>query len=784
MSDHALAVLDFPRALEVVAGRATSEAGRDRVLSLRPRTDRDWVDRELTRVAETQVFLDGVSPWAPPSMPASNEALARLAVDGAVLDGVQVHTLGVLLASAGDLAEAMDGGEGSFPALHFLRERLSTDVELTLRIEQTVDAQGDIKDSASRDLRRIRSRLRSAHKKIVGKLEAFVRDLPERFAVSDASIGVREGRFVVPIRREGRADVGGMVHDESHTGATLFVEPPLAISLNNDLRGLEREETREVHRVLTDITAALRTYHGMLTDGRQALVDFDSLYARARTATAWGATRPALTEAHDGLHVVRGRHPILLSTAGEDVVPFDLTLDPEEHVLVVSGPNTGGKSVLLKAIGLISSLTQSGVIPPVDEGTKLPVFDSFFADIGDEQSIAENLSTFSAHLLNWKEIAEHADEGSLVLVDEMGTGTDPAEGAALARALLEHLAARCATAIVTSHLSTLKRLDTEDSGIVNASLQFDLDRLEPTYQLVKGRPGRSFGLAIARRLGLSGSLLDRAESHVSEGEASVDELLERLEKSEKEARALVVTLEREQSLATRLRAEVEARESDLKREERDAERKAREEARRFLMAARGEVEEAIRAVRDARSPGDLEEAAHAARRRVEEAARRQRTVRPDRQRPVALGLTSGERVRLLDGDLEGVVVEVRDRRAVVDASGIRMRVPLTDLVPLDSAEGRAVKPRGSASWSAPSGPISTEVDLRGLRVDEVGDPLLRSIDEAILSDLTELRIIHGKGTGAVRARVKELLEGDGRVSDFRLGRPGEGGGGVTVASFR
>ena len=184
MSDHALAVLDFPRALEVVAGRATSEAGRDRVLSLRPRTDRDWVDRELTRVAETQVFLDGVSPWAPPSMPASNEALARLAVDGAVLDGVQVHTLGVLLASAGDLAEAMDGGEGSFPALHFLRERLSTDVELTLRIEQTVDAQGDIKDSASRDLRRIRSRLRSAHKKIVGKLEAFVRDLPERFAVS------------------------------------------------------------------------------------------------------------------------------------------------------------------------------------------------------------------------------------------------------------------------------------------------------------------------------------------------------------------------------------------------------------------------------------------------------------------------------------------------------------------------------------------------------------------------------------------------------------------------
>ena len=784
MSEHALAVLDFPRALELVADRATSEAGRDRVLSLQPQTDREWVDRELTRVAETEAFLEMVSPWAPPVVPASTEALARLAVEGAVLDGDQVHSLGILLISAGDLARAMDGSEGSFLALEFLRERLSTDVDLTVRIEQTVDAQGDVKDNASRELLRIRSRLRSAHKKIVGKLEAFVRDLPERFIVADASIGVRDGRFVVPIRREGKAEVGGMVHDESHTGATLFVEPPLAISLNNDLRACEREETREVHRILTDITGALRPHHGVLTDNREALVEFDSLYARARAATGWRATRPELAEGVKGLVVVRGRHPILLSAADEDVVPFHLTLDPGEHVLVVSGPNTGGKSVLLKAIGLISALTQSGVIPPVDEGTTLPVFKSFFADIGDEQSIADNLSTFSAHLLNWREIAEHADQESLVLLDEMGTGTDPTEGAALARALLEHLAARGATAIVTSHLSTLKRLDTKGSGIVNASLQFDLDRLEPTYELVKGRPGRSFGLAIARRLGLSRSLLDRAESHVSDGEASVEDLLERLEKSEKEARKLVVTLEREQRLATRLRAEVEARESDLRREERDAGRKAREEARRLLMAARGEVEEAIREVREARSPGDLEEAAYEARRRVEDAARRQQTPRPSERRSMATAPTTGERVRLIDGDLEGVVVEVRDLRAVVDASGIRMRVPLSDLVPLDSDDSRTAESRGSASWSAPSGPIRTEVDLRGLRVDEVDEPLLRSIDEAILSDLAELRIIHGKGTGAIRARVTELLEADGRVSAFRLGRPAEGGAGVTVASLR
>ena len=783
MSEHALTVLEFRRALEQVAGRATSEAGRAAVLSMRPQTDREWVERELTRVSETGAFLQARPNWSPPEIPYCLPVFERLAVEDSVLEGAELHAVSVSLESGGQLAEALDAE--CFAALAFIRNRLHTDPDLKGRIAKITDASGEILDSASPDLRRIRKQLRGSRNKIVRKLEAFIADLPERVRVADASVGVRDGRYVVPVRREGKKDVGGIVHDESQTGATLFVEPPVAIELTNELRALEREETREIHRILAEITQTLRPLHPSLTANWEALVDFDSLAARARTASDWGACRPELSGESEGWTIVRGRHPLLLANSDDPVVPFDLSLEPGERIVVVSGPNTGGKSVFLKAVGLIASLTQSGVVPPVEEGTRLPIFDSIFADIGDEQSITESLSTFSAHLTIWKEVSERASKGSLVLLDEMGTGTDPAEGAALSRALIEHLSERGATAVVTSHLGALKRLDTEGSGVVNASLQFDPDGMKPTYELVKGRPGRSYGLATAHRLGLPAQVLGRAEAHMEGGDASMEDLLERLEKKEKEARELVETLGREREETAGLRAEVEARESDLRREELEAERRTREEARSILMEARQEVEEAIREVRDVSSAKDLESAARSARRRVEDAARRQKELRPDGSRASgSVTFAPGDRVRLLDGGLKGVVAEVRDDRAVIDGSGIRMQVHTANLELVNQSDGARDASSGSVSWKAPDGSVRTEVDLRGLRVDEVEQALLRSIDEAILSDLAELRIIHGKGTGAVRAQVTALLEDDGRVSAFRIGGRGEGGAGVTVASFR
>ncbi len=446
-----------------------------------------------------------------------------------------------------------------------------------------MDRDGTVLDSASRELGRIRARLRQLHGKVVQALEKLLRTLPDRIVVPDASVTIRDGRYVIPIRREGRGEVGGVVLDESATGATLFVEPPVALELMGELRELQREEAREILRILREQTDAIRPSHPLLEASQEALVAFDSLYARARAALAWEGAAPTLLPAGtQEMEIVHGRHPLLLSRGEGEVVPFDLSLEPGERVLVVSGPNTGGKSVFLKALGLIATLAQSGVIPPVGKGTRFPLFSEVFADIGDEQSIVESLSTFSAHLANLKEIVAEADRESLVLIDEMGTGTDPQEGAALSRAILEELVERGTLTVVTSHLGALKRLDTPGSGVVNASLQFDPDRIEPTYQLLKGRPGRSYGLAIARRLGFPSGPPGQGRSAIFPRTKPAWRSSWPLWSGRRRRRpALVDSLSLERAQAEHLKEGLQEREEELKSRERTARARAQEEARQI-----------------------------------------------------------------------------------------------------------------------------------------------------------------------------------------------------------
>ncbi len=797
MNAHAFEVLEVQRALDLVSERATSALGRAAIRERRPSTDLAGVAHELARVAEGMVFVEHRPAWGLPTIPDARSALTRLEVDGGVLEAIEVYRLGALLTASRVVAETLSATDRPLPLLESLRLELVADAAIEGDIARTVDDQGDVLDTASKDLGRIRQALRSAHTRIVRALERYVAELPARFVVADGSVSVRDGRYVIPLRREGRGHVGGVVHDESATGATLFVEPPVAVEAMNDLRDLERDERREIQRILRELSGRLRPHHHDLSAALAALVDFDSLLARARAALEWRADPPEVQAAATRrFRLVGARHPLLLAR-GIEVIPYDLELGEDERTLVVSGPNTGGKSVFLKAVGLIALLTQCGVIPPVRRGTSLPIFADVFADIGDEQSISESLSTFSAHLENLREILTSADAGSLVLIDEMGTGTDPTEGAALARAILEELTGRGALSVVTSHLGALKTLDREGSGIVNASLQFDSERMEPTYRLAKGRPGRSYGLAIARRLGLPADILDRAQSLVDAGSASLEDLLERLEVREREAEQLVALLRRRDAETARIQEAVEARDAELRLREQTAERRAREDARRLLLEARAEVEGAIREVR-AVAPDDLDEAARRARRQVEEAARRQVD-----ERPVAEGgesggsrhsIAAGSRVQIPGGSARGTVLELRDERAVVDVGGIRMEFPTRGLAPVQGGS-RSARVEGPVSgrstrdapaergWAGDLPDPASEVDLRGLRVDEVDLSLGRALDGAVLGGLSVVRVIHGKGTGAVRSRVQELLKADPRVRDFRLGVHGEGGAGVTVVSL-
>jgi DNA mismatch repair protein MutS2 len=791
MSDHALAVLEFERVLERVAERASSGPGRRRITALRPRSDRAAVARELDRVRVTMRFVEERPDWGMPPVPDVEEPLHRLGVAGAVLEAAELHAVGVLLGSSRALARALDKASGVAEELATVRDALVDLEELEKELARAVDAEGNVLDKASKELGRLRGRLRGAHGRVVKRLEAYLGRMAERFVVPDASVTLREGRYVIPVRREGRGEVGGIVHDESQTGATLYVEPPEAIEAMNELRDLEREEAREVRRILASLSDRLAPVRDDLRGALAALADFDGLHARARVAAAWRGHVPELMDdPSSGDPAGRRTSPAPRRDAG---LRRRRSLRPRpgggERAVVVSGPNTGGKSVFLKATGLITALAQSGIVPPVGPGTRLPVFNTFYADIGDEQSIAQSLSTFSAHLANLSEIVASADTRSLVLVDEMGTGTDPAEGAALARAVLEALVARGALTIASSHLGALKRLDGEGTGIVNASLQFDADRMEPTYRLLKGRPGRSYGLAIARRLGFPAEVLDQADSYRDDDEARLEETLGRLEHREREAERLVHELDLERARTARLSEELERRERALSEAEDAHTAQARDAARKLLLDARSEVEAAVEELKRAADTGaDLDEAIHRARSRVEHAADRNRPGQEGsaRRTPRApAGLGPGDRVRLRATGAKGRVTEVRSGRAVVEAGAIKLEVALGDLERVEGGGEPANEPARSGSWTGPDrGSARVEVDLRGLRVHELEVALSRALDEAILEDLPELRIIHGKGTGALRQRVGEMLETDGRVRSVRMGGPTEGGAGVTVAGFK
>ena len=783
---HALDVLGFADALSLVASHAGSPLGRQAILERRPETDLDRIATQTTRVREVMDLLQAEVGWRSPAVPDARAALRSVAAEGSVLAPADLAVVSRLLAEVGDAAGQLHAS-GEALSLAPLRADLRPDEPLRARIDAAIDDGGEVKDRASKELSRLRRELENAHTRIVRELERFASGLPDRVRVPDASVSVRDGRYVIAVRREGRGLVGGLVHDESASGGTLFVEPPVGVELMNRLRELERAERREVRRILAELSDAVRPGVAGLRASLRALTELDSLAGRARFALAVGASPPSLA-GPDGprMRIVGGGHPSLFAE-GRRPVPFDLELGADERTLVVTGPNTGGKTVLLKAIGLIAALHQSGVVPPVAGGTVLPVFDGFFADIGDEQSIEASLSTFSAHLRNLRRILRHARPGSLVLVDELGNGTDPAEGAALARAILEMLTRSGATTVATTHLGALKRLAGEEGGVVNAAMQFDGERLEPTYRLVKGVPGRSYGLAIARRQDFPAAIVDRADELLPDAEREAERLLAELEVATRDAVADRREAEALLARSRERRAELQERELAVDARERHAEAAAAERARALLLDARAEVDAAIAEVRSA-GAARIADAAASARARVEAAARdhaRRAAETPQAPAPAPAGDDepgAGSTVRVRSTGASGTLVELRDGSAVVVVRGVRLRLPAQDVEAApDAAPTRARAPAPASP--PPTVDASSEVDLRGLRADEVAARLHPALDAAVVADLTSLRVIHGKGQGVLRDVVRELLSADRRVASIRSGGMGEGGTGVTVAEF-
>ncbi len=804
--------LEFPAVLEQIAGFAAGPLGAASLLARRPVSDVPWIQSELLKVEELARLIRGARGLVAEPVPELAQPLARLRIPGSVLDGVELIGFRQSLAAGRLVSGELLRIAQDAPHVAAL-DVPPPEKSLERRLEQALEDDGGVRDTASPALAAARSDIRVARERLVQRLESIL-----RATGGEGTVTLRDGRYVIPVSRDLRSRPDGIVVGESSSGATLYIEPSSTMSLANALREAEATAVREELKVLRALSEMLRPEIPSLRAIHAMCVTIDDLSARARWAVAVDGYAPAVSLAPAELRVVNGRHPLLLGAvrrsggpavrvddqadnaergtrnaelSNPDVVPFELVLEGPERTVLLSGPNTGGKSVLLKAVGLHLALAQSGIIPPVGPGSALPVVTRIFADIGDRQSIAASLSTFSAHLALLRVILLSADDASLVLLDEIGSGTDPAEGGALASATLETLTRRGTMTLATTHLGALKELATRTAGIVNASLQFDAATLQPTYRLVKGVPGRSYGIAIARRLGLPEDLLAAAEAQVPDRERSLDALLAAVELRERDQmrreQELAAQVAENEAKAAALESQAESqsiREAALKKREKDAERVAREQARQYLLEAREKVEAAISKVEAAADS----ESAREARRMVEQAAGAEAAAlkeldQADRRSggPAGETWTTGQRVRLESGTV-GEIFEIRgDGKVVVRVGSLKLVTEADTLTRISGDTARL--PARPPSRLDHEEAASYEVDLRGLTGDEAEQSVLAALDAAILAEQPYLRIIHGKGTGVVRERVQQVVRRDRRIKSSAFAPSNQGGTGVTMVEF-
>jgi len=774
---------DAVRAL--LAREALTAPGRERALQADPLTGVAEVQSALEATQQAREALAAIGPPALEGLSDIRPLLDRCRAVGSVLAAAELATLVPVLDTAPKLtawgravrpvAPALDALTGSLPRLPDLSQALS----------RAIEPGGEVLDAASPRLGRLRRDLRERRRRLVGELERLLQGTDERI-LAERFVTIRHGRYVVPIRAEARGRFRGIVHDRSQSGQTLFVEPEHLVEANNDLVELARAEEHEIARILAELTDAVRARLAALDRLIDAIGTLDWIVARARVAERMAATMPQI-DGERRVSLGDARHPLLLEQSWRDparqVVPADLELGPERPLLLITGPNAGGKTIALKTLALLAGMAQIGCHIPAREGSRLPVFTGLYAIIGDEQSVAENLSTFSAFVRQIREVLDAADEGSLVLLDELGAGTDPDEGAALAQAILEELDTRGALVVATTHLEPLKTFAATHPRARNASVEFDPATLAPTFRLRYDQPGQSLALAIAARLGLGPDLVRRATAHRSEHAARLSELLARLDaqgRSEAE-RARELALARNEA-AARLAAA------------REAETRATAKAREIVDKARADAAALLADIRRALAT-EWERLKRADRTRpaLEESRRRVRDVATKLEPALRDPLLPETETTLLPGStvtaqhlgLRGELVSISGTTATVRSGTVTVRVPLQALRPETAPAAQSALPRAGGTITLPEkAGVAPELHLLGRTTDETRDLVEQYLDDAFMAGLRTVRLIHGKGTGALRKAVRDLLAVHPLVDSYRDGEAAEGGAGATVAALK
>jgi DNA mismatch repair protein MutS2 len=803
LDEKSLQILEYPKVLERLAGYCAFSASAEMALALRPTTDIVFAQQMQEETNEAVQLLVTRS-----DLTIGGARNIRPAVDlashGGVLTPQELLDIKSTLVAARTLSRTFERLQTQFPRLCEIAAQFPKASGLVDSITRAISERGEVLDSASPRLASIRRDLRISHDRLMGKLQRIVADPKNTPLLQDAIITQRDGRYVIPLRSEFKGRIRSIVHDQSSSGATLFIEPLAVVEHNNQYRELQLAERDEERRILAELSMQVGMQAGDLLHTLDTIAELDLIFARAKYAEDLAATQPEMHsiksrsgERHPGslIQLYQARHPLLDQTT---VVPIDVELDDQTYALIITGPNTGGKTVTLKTIGLLALMAQSGMHIPAQSGSHISLFKRIFADIGDEQSIEQSLSTFSGHITNIIRILDQADRQSLVILDELGAGTDPQEGAALARSLLTDFLERGITTLVTTHHPELKAFAHATPGVVNASVEFDLESLRPTYHLTIGLPGRSNALAIAQRLGMPERIIASARQDLSPDIVRAEDLLNEIHHQRDLSRKARAAAEQERREVEKLQIDLSRRLEMVEEERRGILESARQESAGQVQALEADIREVRRLLARARQPLDalqpVENKVQELEEAVEQPVARQlvEVAGPAPQRAIRLG----DKVRVLTLNMPGVVTSLGEEDAEVQIGSLRVRTRLAEIQlgekPPETQPIPRSKPKKAASQagsaeprpnlSLPASP-GLELDLRGQRADEALDALERYLDAAYLAGMPFVRIIHGKGTGKLRQAVREALQGHAYVKSFETGGEKEGGDGVTVVKF-
>ncbi|SCL94923.1 endonuclease MutS2 [Sporanaerobacter sp. PP17-6a] len=793
MNEKTLRVLEYNKIIDILKDNAESSLGKELVSQIKPLTDIGEIEN---RQKETEEALELIIKRGTPPLYGIHDVrgeIKRAEIGGTLGPGSLLKisdSLRVVRSLKNYLKETREDKNGNYPVVGNLINELSVFEYIEESINNAIISEEEISDNASPALRSIRRKINMKNDSIRDKLNSIISSSNNKKYLQDSIVTIREGRYVVPVKQENRGNFPGLVHDQSSSGATLFVEPMAVVELNNELKELKIEEQHEIERILIELTNMVRERSNEIRNNQKILQRLDFIFAKGKIAVNMDGTKPILND-RGYINIKKGRHPLLDK---KKVVPIDIYIGDDFRTLVITGPNTGGKTVTLKTVGLLCLMAQSGLHIPADHNSEVGVFNKIFADIGDEQSIEQNLSTFSSHMTNIVEILKNVEEKNLVLFDELGAGTDPVEGAALAMSILDYLYNIKVRTIATTHYSQLKIYALTKEGVKNASMEFDVETLSPTYKLSIGIPGKSNAFEISKRLGLMDYIISHAQTLISKENVDFEDVLKTMDQDRKRIEENKLETERLKIEIERLKEEL----TDEKERTQEAKEKiiykAKEEARNILRNAKEESDLIVSNLRNISNEIERERNI-----KIQEAQDKLKSKLNETEKDLSIKLLDvksskppknlkvGESVEILSLNQSGIVVSLPDDNGnlQVQVGIMKINVPVSSLRRIkenDSQKRTAVMTKNILKFKTQD--IKNEIDLRGETLDEALLDLDKYLDDVYISGLKEIYIIHGKGTGVLRSGISDLLKSHKHVKSYRLGKYGEGGSGVTVVELK